>query len=141
VGKRTNKYRLKAMCIAARNKTVAATLADNFRKNTSDDVGAPVFCVSSLTYMRHVRGYDKTDASSVPATTLDETQIPALCSHIYTLSSRGRTSDLDHFVRVTAPSLLNIAAMSVNTTKLARVKHLTDMVYEAEQVHESLFVG
>lgn len=120
-----------------RNKEVTVAMSENYREDTGDDAIAAIYCVSNLMYMRHLRGYDKTDPLSVPTMTLDQTQIPALCSHVYTLSSRGRTSDLDHFVRVTVPTLLNIVQMSVSTTTLARVNHLTGIVQGARKVRES----
>jgi hypothetical protein len=137
---RTNLYRRKDILIASRNKQVAERVGDNYREDTGDDAGAATYCISNLMYMRHLRGYDKTDELSFPTMTLDQTQIPALCSHVYTLSSRGRTSDLDHFVRVTVPTLLNIVQMSVSTTTLARVNHLTAIVRTAQTVR-ILFIG
>jgi hypothetical protein len=137
---RTNLYRRKVILIASRNKQVAERVGDNYREDTGDDAGAATYCISNLMYMRHLRGYDKTDELSIPTMTLDQTQIPALCSHVYTLSSRGRTSDLDHFVRVTVPTLLNIVQMSVSTTTLARVNHLTAIVKTAQTVR-ILFIG
>ncbi|KAI4944142.1 hypothetical protein J4E91_008997 [Alternaria rosae] len=123
----------KDILIVARNKEVTVAMGENYREDTGDDAIAAIYCVSNLMYMRHLRGYDKTDQLSVPTMTLDQTQIPALCSHVYTLSSRGRTSDLDHFVRVTVPTLLNIVQMSVSTTTLARVNHLTGIIQIARK--------
>jgi hypothetical protein len=141
VRKQTNACRRKDILIAARNKQVAASLGENYREDTGDDAGAAMYCVSNLMYMRHLRGYDKTDELTVPTMTLDQTQIPALCSHVYTLSSRGRTSDLDHFVRVTVPTMLNIVQMSVSTTTLARMNHLTGVIQTARSVCTSFFVS
>ncbi|KAI4618246.1 uncharacterized protein J4E87_007914 [Alternaria ethzedia] len=123
----------KDILIVARNKEVTVAMSENYREDTGDDAIAAIYCVSNLMYMRHLRGYDKTDPLSIPTMTLDQTQIPALCSHVYTLSSRGRTSDLDHFVRVTVPTLLNIVQMSVSTTTLARVNHLTGIIQRARK--------
>lgn len=74
------------------------------------------------------------DEPTVPTMTHEQMQIPALCSQIYALPSKGRTSDLDHFVRVTVPSVLNVVQMSVSTTTLARVKHLTKIITGARAV-------
>jgi hypothetical protein len=130
----TNMHRRKDILIAARNKEIASVVGENYRENTGDDAGAAMYYVSNLMYMRHLRGYDTMDELSVPTMTLDEPQISALCSHIYALPSRGRTSDLDHSVRITAPSLLNIVQMSVSTTILARVNHLTAIIRKAQMV-------
>jgi hypothetical protein len=134
----TDIYRRKDILIAARNKEVASVVGENYRENTGDDTGddtgAAMYCVSNLMYMRHLRGYDMMDELFVPTMTLDETHIPALCSHIYALPSRGRTSHLDHFVRVTVPSLLNILQMAVRTTTLARVNHLTGIIRKARMM-------
>ncbi|KAF1833697.1 hypothetical protein BDW02DRAFT_598853 [Decorospora gaudefroyi] len=121
----------KDILIGARNKQVAHAVGESYRENTGDDAGAAMYCVSNLMYMRHLRGYDKTDELSIPTMTLDQTQIPALCSHIYSLPSRGRMSDLDHFVRATLPTVLNIIQISISTTNLARAKHLIGIIREA----------
>lgn len=93
-----------------------------------------MYCVSNRMYMRHLRGYDRTDEQKVPTMTLEETQIPAFCSHIYLLPSKGRTADLDHFVRVSIPMLLSIMQMSCSTTTIARVKHLVAIIRKARGV-------
>jgi hypothetical protein len=85
-------------------------------------------------YMRHLRGYDKTDILSVPTMTIEQTQIPALCSHIYVLPSKGRTASLDHHVRVTIPTLLSIVQMSCSTTTLARANYLVSIVEKSRAV-------
>jgi hypothetical protein len=85
-------------------------------------------------YMRHLRGYDKTDPTKVPSMTLEETQIPALCSYIYALPSKGKTAELDHFVRVNIPMLLSIMQMSCSTTTIARVDHLVAIMEKSRKV-------
>lgn len=94
----------------------------------------PVFCVSNRMYMRYLRGYDKDNEATVPTMTIEETQIPALCSLIYTLPSKGRTASLDHFVKVSVQTLLSVMQMSCSTTTLARVNHLTAIVRCARDV-------
>ncbi|KAF1941299.1 hypothetical protein EJ02DRAFT_466637 [Clathrospora elynae] len=81
----------KVLLIAARNKQIAAALGANYRENTGDLSNAAVFCVSNLMCMRHLRGYDKTNEDSDPTMTVEQTQIPALCSYIYGLPSRGES--------------------------------------------------
>jgi hypothetical protein len=84
--------------------------------------------------MRHLRGYDYDNAESVPTMSIEETQIPALCSYIYSLPSKGRTACLDHFVKFSMQTLLNVIQMSCSTTTMARAKHLTAIVQRARKV-------
>jgi hypothetical protein len=127
-------YRRKDVLIACRNKQVSTAIDENYRKDTGDDAGAATYCVSNRMYMRHLRGYDKTDEKKAPTMTLEETQIPAFCSHIYVLPSKGRTADLDHFVRVSIPMLLSIIQMSCSTTTVARISHLTGIIKKSREV-------
>jgi hypothetical protein len=122
------------MLIASRNKQVASAIGNSYRKDTGDDAGATTYCVSNRMYMRHLRGYDKMDETKVPSMTLEETQIPVLCSHIYVLPSKGKTADLDHFMTVSIPMLLSIMQMSCSTTTIARVKHLVAIIEKAREV-------
>lgn len=124
----------KGIRIALRSKQVSRIVGLNYRSDTGDDAGAPVFCVSNRMYMRHLRGYDKDNEQSVPTMTLEETQIPALISHIFALPSKGRTADLDHFVRVKVQTLLSVIQMSCSTSTLSRVKHLTETVMKSRRV-------
>lgn len=124
----------KGIRIALRSKQVGRTIGLNYRADTGDDAGAPVFCVSNRMYMRHLRGYDTDNEQSVPTMTLEETQIPALISHIFALPSKGRTADLDHFARGTLKTLLSVIQMSCSTSTLARVRHLTRTVQNAREV-------
>ncbi|KAJ4381797.1 hypothetical protein N0V86_003162 [Didymella sp. IMI 355093] len=121
----------KGIRIAHRSKQVSRIISLNYRADTGDDAGAPVFCVSNRMYMRHLRGYDLDNEQSVPTMTIGETQIPALISHIFALPSKGRTATLDHFVRVTLQTQLSVVQMSCSTSTLARVKHLVDIVQKA----------
>jgi hypothetical protein len=130
----TNKTRRKDALIASRNKQVANSIGENYRKDTGDDAGATTYCVSNRMYMRHIRGYDKTDQSKVPSMTLEDTQIPALCSHIYALPSKGKTADLDHWARVSIPMLFSIMQTSCSTTTIARVNHLVSIIRKARGV-------
>jgi hypothetical protein len=88
--------------------------------------------------MRYLRGYDYDNADSVPIMSLEETQIPALCSYIYSLPSKGRTASLNHFTKVSMHTLLSVIQMSCSTTTMARVKHLTAIVQSAREVLYSL---
>jgi hypothetical protein len=124
----------KGIRIALRSKQVSRTINLNYRADTGDDSGASVFCVSNRMYMRHLRGYDMDNEQSIPTMTLEETQIPALISHIFALPSKGKIAELDHFVRVTVPMLLSVIQMSCSTSTLARVKHLTDIVQQSREV-------
>ncbi|CAO2655631.1 Nn.00g044340.m01.CDS01 [Neocucurbitaria sp. VM-36] len=126
----------KDILIASRNKQVTSITGRNYRDDTGDDAGAPMFCVSNRMFMRHLRGYDKTDERSVPTMTPEQTQIPALCSYIYVLPSKGRTASLNHFVHVTVPTLLSIIQMSCSTTSLARATHLTGIVQKSRKALE-----
>ncbi|KAJ4361430.1 hypothetical protein N0V95_001847 [Ascochyta clinopodiicola] len=123
----------KAIRIALRSKQVSRVIGLNYRADTGDDAGAPVFCVSNRMYMRHLRGYDIGNESSIPTMTLEETQIPALISHIFALPSKGRTADLEHFIRVTLQTLLSVIQMSCSASTLTRVKHLTEIVERARE--------
>lgn len=129
-----NVLRRKDVRIACRSKQVARAIAQNYRLDTGDDAHVPVFCVSNRMYMRHLRGYDKDNEPSVPTMTLEESQIPALCSLIYSLPCKGRTASLDHFVKVSVQTLLSVIQMSCSTTTLARVNHLTAIVQRARDV-------
>ncbi|KAL6712302.1 hypothetical protein ACN47E_000179 [Coniothyrium glycines] len=120
----------KNILIDNRNRQVSLALGGNYRTNTGDDAGAPVFCVSNRMYMRHLRGFDGTIEHMIPTMTLDQTQIPAFCSHIYILPSKGKTASLNHFVAVTVPTLLSVVQMSCSTTTLARANHLTAIVQD-----------
>lgn len=120
--------------MALRSKQVSRTIGLNYRADTGDDAGAPVFCVSNRMYMRHLRGYDPDNEQSIPTMTLEETQIPALISHIFALPSKGRTADLDHFVRVTIQTLLSVIQMSCSTSTIKRVEHLTRIVAKTREV-------
>ena len=122
------------MRIAFRSKQVARVIAQNYRADTGDEANVPVFCVSNRMFMRHLRGYDKESPETVPTMSIDDTQIPALCSHIYSLPSRGRTASLDHFIKVSMQTLLSVIQMSCSTTTMARVKHLTAVVRESRDV-------
>jgi hypothetical protein len=93
-----------------------------------DDAHVPVYCVSNRMYMRHLRGYDYDNADSVPTMSIEDTQIPALCSLIYSLPSKGRTATLSHFTTNSMQTLLNVIQMSCSTTTKARVDHLTAIV-------------
>ena len=84
--------------------------------------------------MRHLRGFDESDALTVPTMTIEQTRIPAVCSHLYLLPSKGMTASLDHFVRVTVPTLLDIIQMSCSTTTVARANHLVAIVRDAREV-------
>ncbi|KAH7083176.1 hypothetical protein BKA63DRAFT_584450 [Paraphoma chrysanthemicola] len=117
--------------IACRSKQVARVVAQNYRTDTGDDANVSVFCVSNLMYMRHLRGYDKDNDATIPTMAIEETQIPALCSLLYSLPSKGRTASLDHFVKVSVQTLLSVVQMSCSTTTLARVNHLTAIVRKA----------
>ncbi|KAH7093109.1 hypothetical protein FB567DRAFT_609442 [Paraphoma chrysanthemicola] len=119
--------------IACRSKQVARVVAQNYRTDTGDDANVPVFCVSNLMYTRYLRGYDKDNDATIPTMTIEETQIPALCSLLYSLPSRGRTASLDHFVKVSVQTLLSVVQMSCSTTTLARVNHLTAIVRKARE--------
>lgn len=129
-----NSCRRKDLLIDCRNRQVSSVISSNYRSDTGDDAGAAVYCVSNRMYMRHLRGYDKTDTLSVPTMTIEQTQIPAICSHIYVLPSKGRTASLDHHVRVTIPTLLSIVQMSCSTTTLARANHLVGIVKKSRVV-------
>ncbi|KAF3034625.1 hypothetical protein E8E12_006678 [Didymella heteroderae] len=118
----------KCIRIAHRSKQVSRIVGLNYRADTGDDAGAPVFCVSNRMYMRHLRGYDMDNDQSVPTMTIEETQIPSLVSHIFTLPSKGRMATLDHFVRVSIQTLLSVIQMSCSASTLTRVKHLVDIV-------------
>ncbi|KAH3960319.1 hypothetical protein HBH52_237480 [Parastagonospora nodorum] len=121
----------KEVRIACRSKQVARVITQNYRADTGDEANVPVFCVSNRMFMRHLRGYDKDSSETVPTMSIDETQIPALCSHIYSLPSRGRTASLDHFIKVSMQTLLSVIQMSCSTTTMARVKHLTAVVSDS----------
>jgi hypothetical protein len=84
--------------------------------------------------MRYLRGYDYDNADSVPSMSLEETQIPALCSLLYSLPSKGRTATLSHFTKFSMQTLLSVIHMSCSTTTLTRVKHLTAIVKSARNV-------
>jgi hypothetical protein len=62
-------YRRKDVLIACRNKQVSTAIDENYRKDTGDDAGAATYCVSNRMYMRHLRGYDKTDEKKAPTMT------------------------------------------------------------------------
>jgi hypothetical protein len=130
----TNHSRRKDVRIAYRSKQVARVIAQNYRADTGDDANVPVYCVSNRMYMRHLRGYDRDNVASIPTMTIDATQIPALCSHIYSLPSKGRTASLDHFTKVSMQTLLSVIQMSCSTTTMARVKHLTAVIESAREV-------
>jgi hypothetical protein len=132
---RANRSRRKDIRIACRSNQVARVIAQNYRADTGDDANVPVFCVSNKMYMRHLRGYDKDNAESIPSMSIQGTQIPALCSLIYSLPSKGRTASLDHFVKVSIQTLLSVVQMSCSTTTLARVEHLTGIIQNARGVH------
>lgn len=132
--KNTLEKQRKGIRIAHRSKQVSRVIGLNYRNDTGDDAGAPVFCVSNRMYMRHLRGYDMDNEQSIPTMTIEETQIPALVSHIFALPSKGRTADLDHFVRVTLRTLLSVIQMSCSTSTLTRVKHLTETVQKTREV-------
>lgn len=131
---RANVSRRRDILIACRNKQVSAAIDENYRKDTGDDADAAIYCVSNRMYLRHLRGHDKSDDQQTPTMTLEETQIPDICSHIYVLPSKGRTADLDHFVRASIPMLLSIIQMSCSTTTIARINHLTAIIQQARQV-------
>jgi hypothetical protein len=76
----TNKARRKDLRIACRSRAVARVIVQNYRADTGDDAHVPVYCVSNRMYMRHLRGYDYDNADSIPTMSIEETQIPALCS-------------------------------------------------------------
>lgn len=124
----------KSIRIAHRSKQVSRVVGFNYRQDTGDDAGAPVFCVSNRMYMRYLRGYDLDNEQSVPTMSIEDTQIPALISHIFALPSKGRIADLDHFAQVNLHTLLSIIEMSCSTTTLARVKHLTQKVKQVREV-------
>lgn len=110
-------------------------IAQNYRADTGDDAHVlPVYCVSNRMYMRHLRGYEYDNADSIPTMSIEETQIQALCSLIYSLPSRGRTFVLDHFTEFSMQTLLNVIQMSCSTTTQARAKHLTAIVGAAREV-------
>lgn len=124
----------KSVRITHRSKQVGRIVGMNYRSDTGDDAGAPVFCVSNRMYMRHLRGYDTDNAQSIPTMMIEETQIPALISHIFAMPSKGRTATLDHFVRVSIQTLLSVIQMSCSTSTLTRVKHLVEIVQRARDV-------
>ncbi|KAI8935499.1 hypothetical protein NX059_008069 [Plenodomus lindquistii] len=132
--KNTLEKQRRDILIESRNKQVSRVLGGNYRANTGDDAGAAVYCVSNRMYMRHLRGYDTSDQLNAATMTLEQTQIPALCSHIYSLPSRGKTACLDHFIRVSTPTLLSIIKMSCSTTTIARANHLVDIVHKTRDV-------
>jgi hypothetical protein len=136
---RTNKARRKDLRIACRSRAVARVIAQNYRADTGDDAHVPVYCVSNRMYMRHLRGYDYDNADSIPTMSIEETQIPALCSLLYSLPSKGRTFVLDHFTKYSMQTLLNMIQMSCSTTTQARVKHLTAIVGAARKVLHFLY--
>ncbi|KAF2130344.1 hypothetical protein P153DRAFT_375119 [Dothidotthia symphoricarpi CBS 119687] len=119
--------------MAMRNKRVGQGLEEGYRSNTKDDAGASAYCVSNRMYMRHIRGFDKTNEGKAPSMSREETQIPALCESIYILPSKGKTASLDHFVRNTVPTLLSIIQTSCSTTTLTRVNHLTSIVKKSRR--------
>ena len=128
------KKQRKGIRVALCSKQVSRTIGLNYHADTGDDAGAPVFCVSNRMYMRHLRGYGPDNEQSVPTMTLEETHTPALISHIFALPSKGRTADLDHFVRVTIQTLLSVFQMSCSTSTLKRVEHLTRIVAKTREV-------
>jgi hypothetical protein len=136
----TDEARRKNERIAYRSKKVAQIIAENYRADTGDDASPPIYCVSNRMYMRHLRGYDGDNPDSVPTMSIEDTQIPALCSLIYSLPSKGRTASLDHFTKVSMQTLLNVMQMSCSTTTEARVKHLTAVVEAARKVFEILYL-
>jgi hypothetical protein len=129
-----NRSRRKDARIAYRSKQVAKVISQNYRADTGDDAHVPVYCVSNRMYMRHLRGYDKENVESIPTMSIEATQIPALCSHIYSLPSKGRTASLDHFAKVSMQMLLSMMQMSCSTTTIARAKHLTRILERARGV-------
>jgi hypothetical protein len=135
----TNKARRKDLRIACRSRAVARVIAQNYRADTGDDAHVPVYCVSNRMYMRHLRGYDYDNADSIPTMSIEETQIPALCSLLYSLPSKGRTFVLDHFTKYSMQTLLNVIQMSCSTTTQARAKHLTGIVGAAREVLHFLY--
>lgn len=137
---KTDITRRKNILISSRNNQVSHVISGNYRSDTNDDAGTAVYCVSNRMYMRHLRGYDKSDEQTIPTMTPEQTQIPDLCSHIYALPSKGKTASLNHFVSNSTPTLLNIIQMSCSTTTLARADHLSGIVRNARKVRPFLQV-
>ncbi|KAF2853205.1 hypothetical protein T440DRAFT_390747 [Plenodomus tracheiphilus IPT5] len=114
--------------IACRNRQVADAMDQKYRIDTGDDGGAATFCASNRMYMRHRRGYNKLKVTTVPTMTVEETQIPAACAHIYAIPSQGKTDVLEHFITSRIPMTLNIIQMSCSKSTEARVTHILKIV-------------
>ncbi|KAF1998322.1 hypothetical protein P154DRAFT_621882 [Amniculicola lignicola CBS 123094] len=114
--------------VAARNKKVAATIAQNYRMDTRDDARVPIFCISNKAYMHHIRGYE---LDAPPAMGLVETQVPTMRAHIYALPSIGKFGTLDYFCNNSMHMLLSVIQMSCSTSTLTRKEHLLRIVNKA----------
>ncbi|KAH9864393.1 hypothetical protein J1614_010327 [Plenodomus biglobosus] len=117
--------------IACRNRQVADAMDHKYRIDTGDDGGAATFCASNRMYMRHRRGYNKHKLSSVPTMSVEETQIPVACAHIYGIPSQGMTDVLEHYINSRIPLTLNIIQMSCSKSTEARVTHILEIVDQA----------
>lgn len=75
-----------AILVRVRNTTIRNKLQSWYLEATKDPNELPVFCVSSKLYIKHVEGFD---ASEAPRMSVDMTEIPAVRSHMFSLIARS----------------------------------------------------
>ncbi|KAJ4983924.1 hypothetical protein SVAN01_10610 [Stagonosporopsis vannaccii] len=108
--------------IAARNRHVKQGIIDQYRQDTKDLIPLAVFCVSNPIYMQHLGGNFL--KKNPPDLTLEETEIPALRTHIFSKPSLGRFATLEHYCQSQISAFFNTITMSCSVSKIKRKKDL-----------------
>lgn len=123
--------------ISARNRHVKQGITDQYRQDTKDRTPLPIFCVSNPIYMQHLGGgFLK---KSPPDLTLEQTEIPALRTHIFSKPSLGRFASLEHYCKSLLPAFLNTVEMSCSVTKIKRKEDLNRTFHKTRAVCFTLF--
>ncbi|KAL1621779.1 hypothetical protein SLS54_005302 [Diplodia seriata] len=118
-----------AICLKIRNDKVRKALRDRHYHMLKQEI-LPVFCISSLEYLKHINGYDN---DHPPTMSVEATEVPELRAYVYSLPDKRKSMAFRHHVKYGLPSLLNSVAMTCSQTKLRRRDELQHILLGARK--------
>ncbi|OJD40252.1 uncharacterized protein BKCO1_1000386 [Diplodia corticola] len=118
--------KIRESCLELRNNKVRQALVNRNLGMMKQEI-LPVFCVSSMEYMKHIVG----DEDHPPIMSVEATGIPRLRAHVYSLPADRKIMAFKHHVKYKLPSLLHHLTMTCSQSKLRRKEELQNILVDA----------